>query len=639
MSPYERAIESLSRWTERKFLQRITNFKVHFLNDFCPFFLDNLKARQLLGLGVRFLPTPPPSPSSRLILDFKLFAQRIVFAFKRHEINFLPTAAPPPSSFFSFQPFRPRLPPPSLDELDSFLLSSPVLRTRPKVLNWIQEKEKLLNSFIFFKQKNPFYSKKRHNLSRSSRAILSRIRSDPSICISIADKNLGTVVYKRTDFLEECFSQLGEERFYKEIFGVSIVSTVKSTELALRSLLSSTLFKRTISPWLATRLLAHGNKLAHFYIIWKLHKTPVVGRPIVSNIHWVTANISRWIDAQLQPFVQKHRFVLTDTTSLCSILNDRKNDPLPDNCLLFTFDVSSLYTNIDWDKGLHALLWFLQERTPLPINCQQVIMSLSRFILENNYFSFEDKIFKQTNGVAMGTPFAVVFAVIYMLWIEENFVFSILECCENTVFYKRYIDDGFGIWRGNPSSLQLFIDSFSSHALTLNFEISETSVDFLDITIFKEEKFLRYKLFAKPLNLYLYPPFSSFHPAHVKKGFIKAELIRFLLRNCRKEDYFLCKKLFYQRLRARGYPPSFLSDIFKKILWEDRDFYFSGKKTKKPSFKGCVFVSTLGQDSKHLVNFLSLDFGLLGGDDDCLPLPKKALFAFRNPPALGPIMH
>ena len=63
--------------------------------------------------------------------------------------------------------------------------------------------------------------------------------------------------------------------------------------------------------------------------------------------------------------------------------------------------------------------------------------------MSNNYFQFGDTYWKQTSGVAMGTPTACMLATIYY-GIYENTVL-IPKYKENIPYLKRFIDDMFGI--------------------------------------------------------------------------------------------------------------------------------------------------------------------------------------------------
>jgi hypothetical protein len=60
--------------------------------------------------------------------------------------------------------------------------------------------------------------------------------------------------------------------------------------------------------------------------------------------------------------------------------------------------------------------------------------------------------YQQVVGTAMGTSFSVVYAVIFMIWLETPIVEaeSFRSCIQ---LYKRFIDDLFLIWTGSAAQL------------------------------------------------------------------------------------------------------------------------------------------------------------------------------------------
>jgi hypothetical protein len=88
--------------------------------------------------------------------------------------------------------------------------------------------------------------------------------------------------------------------------------------------------------------------------------------------------------------------------------------------------------------------------------------------------------------------------------------------------YKRYINDGIGIWIRPPqlwAEFQTWVNSFGSLRWTFT-ELSR-EMDYLDVTIrLDETNSLRTVLYEKPLNLYLYLPPHSAHPPGVLTGLI-----------------------------------------------------------------------------------------------------------------------
>ena len=70
------------------------------------------------------------------------------------------------------------------------------------------------------------------------------------------------------------------------------------------------------------------------------------------------------------------------------------------------------------------------------------IIALLQFTLSNNYFVFNDIIYKQVHGCAMGSPVSPVVANLCMEEIEES---AINNSSVPPKIWKRYVDDSFCI--------------------------------------------------------------------------------------------------------------------------------------------------------------------------------------------------
>ena len=82
----------------------------------------------------------------------------------------------------------------------------------------------------------------------------------------------------------------------------------------------------------------------------KIHKTRNPRRPVVSSVNWHAKTISKYVDFHLQPIVTNIPSYVKDTTDFFQKLDSVKN--VPNDCLLVTLDVKSLYTNIPNDEGI-----------------------------------------------------------------------------------------------------------------------------------------------------------------------------------------------------------------------------------------------------------------------------------------------
>ena len=81
------------------------------------------------------------------------------------------------------------------------------------------------------------------------------------------------------------------------------------------------------------------------------------------------------------------------------------------------------------------------------------VLKMIETVLENNVFQFGDIHFIQTEGVANGSRLGKNFACTYMRKWDEQ----LMNAPKRPVFYKRFIDDGFGLWVGNKEELLEFV--------------------------------------------------------------------------------------------------------------------------------------------------------------------------------------
>ena len=75
----------------------------------------------------------------------------------------------------------------------------------------------------------------------------------------------------------------------------------------------------------------------------------------------------------------------------------------PSNCQLVSFDVSSLFSNVPLDKTLKLASELLLNNHTHPTMHDEIMEALS-ICTSQNYFTFNSKIYKQTTGLAMGSP-------------------------------------------------------------------------------------------------------------------------------------------------------------------------------------------------------------------------------------------
>ena len=254
-----------------------------------------------------------------------------------------------------------------------------------------------------------------------------------------------------------------------------------------------------------------------FYLLPKVHKPNNPGRPVVSSINCHTENISQFVDHHLQPLTKKLTSYIQDTTDFLRKLHDLP-EKLPEDTILVTMDVRSLYTNIPNSEGIAAVKSFLEERgDPGDRNLTQVISAFLTLILTLNNFQFNDENYIQVNGASMGTKCAPTYATL------------LSKIRDLRLLYCRFIDDIFFLWKGTEETLLKFFEEINSIHPTIKFDYTDSKekINFLDTSIvITEDNKLKTTIYSKPTDQKAYLHAKSYHPNSTKDAIVFSQALR-----------------------------------------------------------------------------------------------------------------
>jgi hypothetical protein len=206
-------------------------------------------------------------------------------------------------------------------------------------------------------------------------------------------------------------------------------------------------------------------RLGRFYLLPKIHKRleNVPGRPVVSNCGTATERVSEFWDCLIQPLVEQIPSInIRYSTHFLQGLESLGH--IPSTAILCTMDVVGLYPHIPHKEGLEALQKALDKSdAELPVD---ELVSLAKVVLENNYFEFDEKLFRQKLGTAIGTKFAPGYANIFMGYLEEEFLAS---CELKPWVWWRFLDDVFMIWLHGEKELNVVCARLNSFLESIKF--------------------------------------------------------------------------------------------------------------------------------------------------------------------------
>ena len=123
---------------------------------------------------------------------------------------------------------------------------------------------------------------------------------------------------------------------------------------------------------------------------------------------------------------------------------------MPDDVILCTIDAVGLYLNIPHKEGLEAIRKTLDRREDQTISTDSLIV-LAECILKNNIFEYNMRYFKQLNGTEIGTKLASPYAILFMGYLEDKILSSLVG---KPLVWWRYIGDIFMIWQYGEETLQ-----------------------------------------------------------------------------------------------------------------------------------------------------------------------------------------
>ena len=152
------------------------------------------------------------------------------------------------------------------------------------------------------------------------------------------------------------------------------------------------------------------------YFLKKLQKTSHGIRPIVSGCSGPTERVSAFLDYIIKSLVPTTPSYIKDSSHIIALLEQTH---VPPDALLVNIDFTSLYTNIPQDEGTDACLEAigLAEASHKP---PSVLLELLNIVLKCNVFSFDNSMYQQIQGTAMGTRMAPSYANLFMDRLERE---------------------------------------------------------------------------------------------------------------------------------------------------------------------------------------------------------------------------
>jgi hypothetical protein len=451
---------------------------------------------------------------------------------------------------------------------------------------------------------------------------INKLENDDTIIVREADKNLGLCAISTTRYNDEVLRQLNDTSMYQKISQDKALSDIRTLKGSLSSLWNpNKIWKRDFIHLFDTVLSQTKeqiNFLPFFYIIPKLHKTPIVGRPIVpSNIGFL-AILSCFVHTCLFPLLASAKTVSLNSTEIVKEVEATTwySDDLQQNPVeIVTADINNMYNNMKLEMVEAVWLHSVRPDLSLTFNSHEldVIWFCMKALFTHSFLKYNGLYYVQLFGIAMGTPAAPVVTNIIIYGLEK----VILTALDISLFsrfkiiWKRYIDDYLFIGQRNilaPLIIHVIKMITGTHGkclyknctipaiANLTFVRSFSSAIFLDLSLNLYTNTtgaiaISCDLYRKELNAFQHLSFYSAVPRAQLGGIIIGECIRILRASSRKQSFAINCLVFKNQLLKRGYSDAFVDRHMNKISFNMRLFYLLRTRKKSKKYLDCQYAT------------------------------------------------
>ena len=507
----------------------------------------------------------------------------------------------------------------------------------------------------------PETHQQKSNLTKQQQKALKELQGNEQIIIKKADKGGAICIMDKSFYVEKITEMLNDDSTYKQLETDEFNSIIKN----LNKLTDK--HSHCLKPEEIDYVTNFEMKESNLYGLPKIHKSQIIKnaitqqnsdyisipnpsdlkfRPIVAGPVCPTSRLSHLIDILLKELPSQTNSYVRDDIDFLSKIN-RNLNPAHDNTLI-TYDVESLYTNIDHDLGIKAITFWLRKHPHL-INqrfSEEFICDSIKFILDNNTFTFNNQHFIQTKGTAMGTKMAPTYANLVLAYLEEILYNKINSDKgeEYSDFIKRnflrYIDDCFVIWPENKYDINFFTKELNSMHPNFKFvkENSKTHIAFLDIKILITNNKLTTDIHYKPTDSHQFLPFNSCHPKHTKTSIPYSQARRICTIVEDPQQLHIRLEEMKHFFLSRGYPQKLIEDSIAKALSIPQHIL---RQTKhKQSTDVLPFVHTHNPNNPNLTHIVRSTLETLKHDKRMKEVLAKTKFipSKRQAPNLGKLL-
>ena len=313
-----------------------------------------------------------------------------------------------------------------------------------------------------------------------------------------------------------------------------------------------------IPKWIYDAIRPTGSQRPRMHGLPRTHKEGTPLHPILPMTGLSHDELGKWLAGLLQPVLK--RFSSLCISHLFTFAKTMQNLYIDPNVFMCSFDVSSLFTNVPLDETIKICSEALYDDSDLqPLIPKDVFVKLMNSATSAVEFSFTNTMYKQTEGVTMGSPLGPALANIF--YYEEK----LFSQTQKPPTYFRYT---FAIF-DHEAQANGFLTKLNCLHPSLKFTFEKEKgicLPFLDVYVERTNIGFETSVYRKPTFTGQYLRWQSFSPLKRKISLISTFLNRALM-ICAKRRFNGEIEPIKKILLDSGYPKNVINaQIAKKML-------------------------------------------------------------------------
>ena len=355
---------------------------------------------------------------------------------------------------------------------------------------------------------------------------INRLLKNNVINITKPGKGSGVVLLNKSNYVDKINEIFDDQSIFKRLGAVSSSDNTASIESHLQRRLLDLVKADLMPKWIYDAIRPTGSQRPQMYGLPKTHKKGTPLCPILSMTGSSHHELGKWLAGLLQPVLE--RFSSHCRSNLFTFAKTMQNLDIDPNVFMCSFDVSSLFTNVPLDETIKICSDAFYDDSDLqPLIPKDVFVELMKSATSSVELSFSNTMYKQTDGVAAGSPLGPSLANIFVVYYEEK----LFSQTQKPPTYFRYVDDTFAIF-DHKAEADEFLTKLNCLHLSLKFTFEKEKgkyLPFLDVYVEKTDIGLEIRVYRKPTFTGHYLRWESFSPLKRKINLISTSVHRALM--------------------------------------------------------------------------------------------------------------